>query len=220
MSALVTINGKTVIDMRLCVPRNGAWHADLSVDDPDVLSGDVELVISDQLTLQGVVRRGGVDVDVGVYRVVAGKGGLPKTTAAKSYRQTTARIVVQDILADAGETLSSTASSSMLSTQLAAWVKFQVSSSRALAQLLDTLGDSVGFRVLPDGTVWLGEESWPTSKISNTAILVRDDRLAKVSIVTDDGLVLPGEVFDGRHVSYAEYETVDGSDLSGEVWFE
>lgn len=216
MSAQVEINGFPVIDMKLCLPRCGVWHADLSVASEQELSGQVSLTMVDGLQLSGFVTTGRVRSDVGVYRIVGGRGGMQKVISPRSYQNVTARIVLGDILASVGETLSSTADATALATVLPLWVVRSQACGRAVSDLATKLGVE-SWRMLVDGTVWLGREQWP--KAADALILVRDDRLETVEADQLTPTLAAGQVIDGRRASYVEWKLME-SDLRAKAWLE
>jgi hypothetical protein len=222
MTALVTFDDAPVIDMRLCMPRVGVWHADVSVDSQKPITGKQTINV-DGNDFIGTVRRGDVSVDVGVYRVVGGAGGLQTPATPKAYNSVSANIILKDLLATAGETLSSTVDPALLATSFAFWVTSAAPVGVVLAQLVGALGDSLTWRMLPDGTLWLGTETWPLVTPDTISMRQFDDRLGKFTVTLADGaMVLPGTAFNSSatHVSYVELEMADASRLDAEVWFE
>lgn len=214
MAALATLSGQPVVACRVSLPRVGAWTADVITDSAVPLGGRVTLQL-DGATLQGFVRRGGVKDDAGAYRLVGGAGGLSKLARAQAYNNVQARLVATTVLADAGEALSPLSDAGLLTRFFASWVTLQLPAGSALSTLAVAL--EAVWRVLPDGTVWLGTETWPTSPVPASVAISSDVRLGTVELATDGALVLPGTVFDGERIEYAEYR-LTGQGFSGKAW--
>lgn len=227
--ALITLQDVPVVDLRLCVPRLGAWHVDAAIDTAQGGSSDFSGPLTlnvDGNTFACTVRRGGRTADVAVLRLVGGAGGLATIAAPKAYNGVTPQVVLSDLMATAGETLSGTIDPSLLATSWNAWTTPAWSVGWVLAEVVSRLGADVVWRVLPDGTVWLGRESWPT--VSPAVVVTQvDDRLGKASLqLLDNSLVLPGSVFAaqpggaGVKVDNAIIATSDGDRLVEEIWFQ
>src|SRR6185369_6195049 len=106
--------------------------------------------------------RTGAFADTGYVRVVAGKDGLGKTAKPKHYDDPSIRIVLADLVATAGEAVAGSADTSMLSRHLTAWT----TTSRPVGNVIDLLlrqAQGSSWRMLADGTVWVGSETWPDS---------------------------------------------------------
>ena len=153
--AEITANGARVTACSLCVPRVGAWVADLDVDSAEALTGAVALTI-DGATWRGTVHRGGLVAGSWRGRVVGGAGGLPGTLAAVALRGSTLSDVLAGALLDAGETLASTAGS--LSAVAPLWHRVEAAASTAVADVARAAG--YAWRTLADGTVWVGADAW------------------------------------------------------------
>lgn len=221
MPAISTLAGLPVIDLRLLLPRVGVWSADVSVDSSTPLRGRVELRVGAS-TFVGSIRRGGVDSEVGVYRIAGGAGGLAKTASPMAYRQPTVNLILQDLLAGAGETLSPMSDPGMLGLTLDAWTTVARPTGVVLASLLEHIPGATS-RVLPDGTVWVGRESYPLTRADPFVSIVnkRQDAVS-VRFGHEGQLLAPGTTWLDRRVSYVEVIMLQdrGGTLDGEVWFE
>jgi hypothetical protein len=224
--AFATLNGVPVFHGAICIPRVGAWTADLTVDSATALTGACTLVIDGGLTLKGtaVPLQTGVWLDTARLRVVGGAGGLGKTAKPRHYRQTTARIVLQDLLTTAGEQLSATADLATLALSLPMWTTVAAPIGRMIAALLgdSRLPATTTWRVLPGGTLFVGRETWPDSGLANLTDyqdLAEQPEDAALELGVEAPRLLPGTTLGGRRVSYVEHK-IDGNGARTCVYLE
>lgn len=218
---LLTVNGLDVIEGRLFVPRIGRWTAEWKIDSDQEIDGAVVAAVGDgSLTLKGTVIRGGEFVALASTRIVAGAGGLTTVASPKHYNSMQAGTIVRDLLKNAGETLSSRADAGVLSTNLAAWTTLGLPIGRLFRRLLALLGSDVAWRILPDGSIWIGRETWPDSGLTadDFEIIEQDDEQGFSIIGLEVPVMLPGTTLLGRQVSYVEYSFTDV--MRAKVWYE
>lgn len=209
-----TLNGVPVASARVLIPRVGIWHAELQVASNTAPIGKAILVL-DGVSFSGTVRRSGLKDGVGECVVVGGSGGLGKVEVeALGYRGVTVRHVVQGILEEAREKLSGKASAAALDSSLELYARRKGRAGVALAVLADTL--ALSWRVLRDGTVWLGEESWP--KASGVELVQAHPRHHFLELTISPAL-LPGTTFEGDRVSVVEHR-LDERELATYAWVE
>lgn len=221
--SLITANGKGVIGATICMPRLGAATADLIVDAQDAITGPCVLAIESGLVLHGFARRTGVWLDTAYVRWTAGAGGLGKNAAPKHYRSTTARVVLLDLMRASGETLSPTSDARTTGLQLAAWTQIAQPVGNSISALLgDARLAAHAWRVLPDGTVWCGPETWPDSGLKDITDFQELGRLpneGRSELGFEAPALLPGTTLVGRKVSYVEHTLKDDCVRTG-AWFE
>jgi hypothetical protein len=221
--AYALLNGRDVISATLTVPRSGAWRLDALVDAESSagLTGAVTLSFAGGTSIwKGWVFRGGESFGRVELQVVGGAGGLARQLPGKSYRNTTARVVATDILSAAGETLSLAISPALLALPLAAWTRTKGSASTQLLALLGAFGDGVTWRVLADGSVWLGAESWVPAPALEHDLLEKDERAGRWALAALEGhRLLPGQTFEGRHISAVEH-TLSAEAIRTHLFFE
>lgn len=220
--ALVDVNGSAVIDGRFWFPRTGAWRAKLRVDSIDPITGPVTISIWDgRLVLQGFVWRGAEYVETAYLNIVGGAGGLRSPARARAYNLTSLRIVLGDLLTGTGERLSPTADAATLAKQLPAWTTAALSTGLVLARALRSADPTASWRVLPDGTVWVGPETWPDSGLTTDdyQILDEDPRQNLAILGVEAPLLLPGTTLVGRRVSRVEH-AIEAEGVRSFVWFE
>ena len=220
---MFTIGDKSGLSARLTFPRTGAWQADVRLDNPDDVTGAVTINVDDgRLSLVGTVDRGGPWQDVDCLRVVGGAGGLPKTARPKHYSSASIGVVLSDLLRDAGERLSPTSSQGVLSGSLSSWTTSALPTGQMIALLLKTSIPAASWRVLPDGSVWVGVESWPDSGLGEDddyQVMSEDPTRITATLGVEVPLLMPGTLLGGRKVSYVEHR-LDSPETRTEVWFE
>ncbi len=204
--ALANINGSDVVKATIWMPRVGPWHMDAVLDTPNPPTGNLVLTIDGGLLLRGTAFQSGPWLQTTYLRMVAGADGLRKTTRPKFYQGTSARIVLMDLLSTAGETLSATADASILSRALTSWTTIQQSVGNAVAVLAKALGAS--WRMLADGTLWIGVETWPDSGLVDGVDFVDIDEAPhemRIELGVVSPRLLPGTTISSRHVSFVEH---------------
>lgn len=221
--AFALLNGLPVFHGLVVMPRSGAWTADLQVDSAAVVTGPCTLAISGGLTLVGTAHRTGVWLDTARMRVVAGADGLGKTARPQHYRQTTLRVVLLDLLKMAGETLSPTADATTLGLTFPAWWTMALPIGRMVAALLeDTRIPETSWRMLPDGSLWVGPETWPDSKLVDLVDyqdLEEWPEDGKLELGVEAPVLVPGTLIGGRRVSRVEHR-IDGETARTAAWVE
>lgn len=214
--AFATLNGAPVFRGLICIPRVGAWTADVSADKATPITGACTLAIDGGLTLKGAAAASGVWLDTARLRVVGGAGGLAKPAKPQHYRQTTLRVVLGDLLGAAGEKLAPSSDGATLGLTLPMWTTARLSVGQMIAALLaDSRLPATTWRVLPDGTVFVGKETWPDSGLVNVTDyqdLAEAPEEGTVELGVEAPRLLPGTTLGGRRVSYVEHRlTGDGA---------
>jgi hypothetical protein len=208
------LEGAAVLAGTVRLPLYGRWVARLEVDTPNALAGAVTLRLGEgALSLAGHVYAG--DARFGRWRciVVGGRGGLPKELPGRDYRNVPARLVAQTTLAEAGEALSPSAGAE-LAANLTHWVRASGPAAGAFEAVLAPFG--LGWRALPDGTLWAGTEAWPATKARGDLLDVGAGGLCRLYAL-DTPTLLPGETFDSARVGLVEHRITEGASRTN-VW--
>lgn len=215
---IATLNGKTVLEAVASLPVVGAWTADLEVDAETVdgLSGPASLVLG-SLTLAGAPIRLGSFAGRTSVRLVGGAGGLGRTLEPKGYRNATLLLVLQDIARDAGEVLAPTTDTAALASIARGWTRARESAGLALARVAAAAG--LAWRVLPDGTVQVANETWAATLLADGVLLDESPELGRSVFGVDSPSLLPGVTVGGRRVSRVEH-CVGPNALRTRVWWE
>jgi hypothetical protein len=194
----------SVIGRSIIRPLVGVWTADLEIDQPDgsgfAAGTAVTITSQDGYELKGVVAEGrsGDFLDTVHVRVLGGAGGMAKTVTARSFVQPGAFVsdVLNALCGDSGETLSSTIDPAFLNTNLAAWSIKAEPMSRALETLIRWVAPSMSWRILEDGTLWIGNETWPSADV-DYILLSQDPKDASYILGLHSPAIDPGTTVDG-----------------------
>lgn len=201
--ALVTCAGTDALRLRVHMPQRRAWWAWVDLDTATAPSGQVTIACDGGISLTGTVKQpSGVFLDSTRARVVGGAGGLEGMTSPAAYENAQLRDPLNAILGAAGETLSSSVSTSITSVLLSKWTITATYVAHAIDELCyaasAALGQTILWRVLNDGTVWLGAEAWTTQKMPDGAdVLEQYPAEGRYVIGATTPFLLPGVNLDG-----------------------
>jgi hypothetical protein len=176
--ALVSANGVAIIEGTITRPLVGVWWADLKLDQTGDTTGftpgtKVTISTDSGYSIVGVVdpNRGGSFLDSVHVRILGGAGGMSKLAITRTFGVGSfARDVISGLTSDAGETLSSTTDAGMLATSLNGWAVLGRTVGWNLRALLRIVAPAMSWRILSDGTLWIGNETWPSSSGTFDAI--------------------------------------------------
>lgn len=211
-----------VISARVVLPRVGVWYAELTLDTDAAPEGRQSLETDDQaLALSGTPRAERTAVYGGVTELllIGGADGLSKTLAPREYSDPTVRILLEDICRETGESLSPSADTALLSSSLTRWTRAECVAGSAVADIAAAVG--CVWRILADGTLWIGRESWPTIELDDEEIINETPREASQELRVEnlEPTLRPGVVWTERRVSLVEHRT-NGRETSSIAWFE
>lgn len=207
-------------------PLVGVWTADLQIDQVNGqgFGAGTKVTISSEngYSLTGVIdpNRTGSFLDAVHVRVLGGAGGMGKNANPRSFVQPGAfvRDVVNGLVADGGETLSTTTDQGWLSTNLAAWsVLGQNTIARNLRLLINLTQSSFNWRILADGTLWVGAETWPALSGTFDVITV-DPKDGSYHLGSEAPFISPGMSVSGvGNVNRVNDKIADGQ-MNSRVW--
>jgi hypothetical protein len=193
-----TANGKTILGADLTAPRVGVWHCDAHVD-AEAMTGPVALLF-EGVTYNGTVIRSGLSGGRLGVRIAGGAGGISRDIGAKNYAGsagTKIAAIVADILREAAEKLSPTSDQTVLGRTLPKWERIAGPASHALVDVLDTAG--AVWRVLPDGTIWIGMPTYPEATVDH--VLIDEDWVYGILTIAPEKADLePGVTFRGQKI--------------------
>lgn len=191
----ITINGSAAI-LRATVhlPLSGVWSADLEVDTDEDITGACTLEVDAAAWLSGTIVEGAVSHGLWRGRIVGGAAGLRGTLSPKAYRDATLADVLGDALSESGEALSGTSSALAVAARL--WHRTEGAAARTVAAVAAAAG--YGWRVLADGSVWLGAESWPDATAADVTLVDRDPSQRRWVLGGDVISLSPGTLLQVR----------------------
>ena len=226
MSFASLVVGKRQLEVTACEvvwPYQGAWTARLSIPSKFEVSGPVQLAFDagngSPVSLFGHITTGDAgsqhEDDAHVI-AVGGAGGLAKMLEPRTYRTPQARLVIDDIVADAGETLALGIDGSLLEATLPAWVRSTGRASEALTLVVAQLG--LQWRVRADGKIWIGRDAWPDIKLEAT-IIDHDPAARRIVISSDLPSMVPGTTWRGLRI-YEVSHSISADGIRSSIRYE
>jgi len=176
------------------IPRIGVWHADLLVDSLVSFTGTA-LIQFGSKTLYGTFARNGPDINKKLRaRVLGGAGRLSSLLPAKGFRLVPLRIPLTDTLKSCGEVLSPISDPQILNIVLDTWIRLQMTGSQAIDAILQAVTTTVpSWRMLLDGTLWVGYEYWGKSSTVDAVPLYSEPERGNITFYSIDPIILPGQ---------------------------
>lgn len=195
-----TVGDLPVLSGSLVLPLRGNWsgtfaaHSPTAPDEGSLVS--LEFVREDgtQDIFAGVVRRRGISAgSVALSLTLAGGAGkllgdLPPRDHAPGVTEIPAGVIARAICDDAGERLAVGVETALDGRTVHRWTRIAMPGRDALDLLADVLG--WGWRVLADGTVWTGLETWRDFAATKYLAAIPDDAGATYSC--DGAPIRPG----------------------------
>ena len=218
--SLVHLGSLEVIALKLSIPLAGVWSAEVEADADDILLGPSSIAIavegSAPVVFAGtVLESGGFEGRARAF-MVGGSGGLRRELAPRQYLLAPPRLLVLDILRDAGE-VAGDLSGLDGRPPLPRWVRSGGRAALALSVLCRRLG--VRFRVERDGRVSVGLDTW--SPYRGEPFLVEYDGGAGRALAAHDAPDLePGLSLGGKHIGRVVHMVGDGGVLRSEITYE
>lgn len=198
--SLVTLADHPVRSGRITLVANGAWSARLVVVSDVKISGSVRLVATDGIDLTCYVRPSSSGPDAANDQrvmLIGGAGGLEKKVKG-SYRSAKLTDPVQRAVRAAGDSLDASVSTALLSRQIAQWTCEERSVLFEYCALAREAGADVHWRYLPNGKLWIGEETWPAMKLpEGTKLEDFDPSTNQWLLAVDTPAILPGVSLEG-----------------------
>jgi hypothetical protein len=229
--ALVTLGGFDVIEADLQIPRYGVWTVDAVVDSKDATQlqpgAQVALQVNGpngSLTMKctPLPSRSAVFLDTIRLRLAAGAAGMSTIAKPAYYSSGKVTDVVAGLLKTAGETISGTADPTVLAALIQRYTVFGHPVGIAIAALVRAVTPAgTAWRMLADGTFWMGPESWPDSGISASAYVVMDQlpQENRQLLGIDSPIALPGTTIAGAKVS-AVHTKIRDDKIRSLLWLE
>ena len=207
--SLATLNGTPVTSGRLTFRLEGEWVAELTLQGGTAVDGPAAVLEVGGVPLIGTASSAEDEGGRVTVTVTAGAAGLEAPVDPLHYvPPVTRRTVALAALGLGGETLSPLASPVVLDAALPQWMRVRGTVREAMRRLLKGVAS---WRHLPDGTVWVGEETW--APFTGPAVVESEEPTQRLITVAVESLaILPGVTYLGQRISQAEY-TLDGATL-------
>jgi len=174
MPSLLQLGGFDVQEGEVHMGLRGAWFARLVVSAETLPSGQVTLTVDGNDWLKGTVLSAGEFLFQTTVRLVGGAGGLSKDVVG-AFQAAKLSDVLAAIAQQSGESLSGTIAGDVQAVPLQLWTLGRCTAAHALDELAQAatayLSKSIGWRILPDGTLWMGEESWPAQDLPADSVI-------------------------------------------------
>ena len=190
--ALLTVGGQRVTTATITMPARGVWRCVASIDGT-APSGQVTIACG-SVSLIGTVKRATTHAERVEVEVVGGKSTWQDVVTAQEFASPTLGLVVKDTLGT--ESLSSTSPSAYQSKSIPRWVRLASSRSAAMDALVKANGGT--WRVLDDGTVWIGEETWPDGV---TVDYLESDTNERLTFAQSTPTARPGTKVSGKQIT-------------------
>jgi len=170
------------------------------------------------LELQGTVTAGAEYQGLARLRIVAGADGLRRTARARHYVRPQLRLPLADLAAGAREKLSPTIAADLLGAHLNAWSTLGRSTGEQIAALVErATPPGTSWRLLADGTIWIGAETWPDSGIAEWREIDQAVRDRRLEIGLDAPTLMAGTMLGDFKVDYVEH-IIDGEAVRSRIW--
>jgi hypothetical protein len=185
----LTHDGATaaVTALSLLCPRVGQWTADVTLDADAGPSGACSLSL-DGRVYTGHVVRGAVYAGAWRGRIV-GSAGLLADAPATALQGATLALVLRDLAGAVGITLA--ADTGALDAAAPRWHRHTGPASQAVADIARAAG--YAWRVRPDGTLWLGSDTWATvTPASPVDVLDELPEAGRITLAGDTLDIAPG----------------------------
>jgi hypothetical protein len=188
---MISLNGTALVSLVLRLPFVGVWTADVEVPATTAPTGAVVLTADTGETFHGTVIAGGLAAGVWRGVVVGGAGGLRRDLAATHYQNATLADVLADALAEAGETRSA-GGADLTASAVARWTRRAAPAARTVADVARAAG--APWRVLADGSVWVGSDAWDDLALGDVTVVQEDRANGRYALTGETFSLRPGVV--------------------------
>ncbi len=204
--SLAKVSGFDVIYARIEMPRIGAWGAaavELDIGGESIPTGvasidfDTSPAVSFVGTIVPSTGEGSPVPGRGRVMIRAGVNGLLNGVEGKPYENIAPRLVIEDIIEDAGEELDSIADVDTLPTQRL-WVRPRGTGAQALSRFIE--GSGLTWRFLPSGRVVVLRDTWPAYS-GSSSFDAAPNEIRRATYALDAPDLLPGMSLDSKNVS-------------------
>lgn len=203
----LAIRGVDGIGGDLEMPLRGNWTYDGDVDSQAFGLGHASITYTagSTVTFSGTVIEASTQAARTRVRIVGGAGGLRNEIPARGYgANTPASTVAKDVSVACGEAVAGGVFNVLRDVNLATGFHRTLGTgSNALNNICDALGAGWNWRVLSNGTIWIGQETWPSAK---APFQEKEPDENGVAIYADASpAIIPGVNLEGRRVSSVKH---------------
>lgn len=202
--------GRPLIECRLYAAQDGAYRARVEVDGVTEIMGQVDLELPG-VTYKCTVKRGGATGSRVLAVLSPGMGTLTAPIDGQSFFEASPRVILQQTIGS--ESLNAELPQ-IADEPIARWVRLAGPADEAVSRLAAYLGLSWWFE--PDGTIKLGEISYPPSSVSIDVLPNDNPEWGRLMFASEDGTVLPRTTVTTDYGSYAVTEV--RYSLSNGIW--
>lgn len=217
----------------LWFPYIGNWTALLTLTDADDPPEGIVQLSFHGLSLRGFVVRADQAEALNTVVVAGGAGGLWKKIPAKMYDNgLSVSLIANEIMSDAGESLDPLSTADVLAQPVQQYPRLSDEPQNLLNTLCDTLsapGTQIVWRVLTEGTVFIGTDTWADvapaysdgsdGKDPQYQLLETDPAHRYYQVIAPVSIaVLPGATFLLGKVGAVRYID-DGSSFVGRIYY-
>jgi hypothetical protein len=208
--------GVQLLSADVTMKTKGPWTAWVEIDEPPM--DEVEQKEFEPPTgpfvfeIDGVEYRGTVEPDAtGNYKgtvrlkVIGGAGGFNKLIPTRNYAGglTKVKTILDDILRDCGESISNEIDNNLLNRRLPAWHRYEDTGTSCMDILCSKL--KCEWRVLRDGTVWIGTDEYPEVEPAGTLLNTsHSEGYSKYSM--EYATLVPGIIVSEKKVEQVSYK--------------
>jgi hypothetical protein len=155
-----TLNGIDLLHVQIREPLDGRWVAWAALDHEEAFAlGSAAVLVVGGESFVGTWERCDIDGGKLLGMVSGGAGDLQAVQPSKFYDRHSLGMVLADIMAGAGDVLSSDVSSTILTHRVPHWLRTEGPGMEQLRRVAEEV-KAEHVRLLRDGTVWLGAEDW------------------------------------------------------------
>lgn len=197
----IQLNDNDLSRLRLRLTMYGAWVGECVHSDPSLVPsvGDSASVVLASQTFVGTVVRVATLEDMSYDTlIVGGGGGLSTLLGPLQLVAPSVSDVLSAALSGTGESLSSTVLPSVLQTQLQSWRRPSRTLGRELDAVCAALPSGSTWRILRDGTVWVGQDpeaGTGQAVVQDYDVMSWDASQGLVVIAAEDPTVIPGQTW-------------------------
>lgn len=155
--ALLSIKSSKISDGQISLPRTGRWVAALRATEPVPLNEPLEMEFESGERLIATCVAAGRQGGFWSLHLVGGAGRLDRALRPKYYEGVPAYLIIRDLLNEVGEAAGEIDGPEVFLR----YTRLGYPAWQELRRVLLLLPER-GWRVQPDGRVWVGRELWPT----------------------------------------------------------